>query len=54
MFPPTPTTGRATGDLTLTYGTNSSSTNVVIYAGRFLVFLILDMQSTDPEVTEAQ
>lgn len=49
-----PSTGRATGNITLTYGANSNSTNVVIYAGRFVVSLILDMQSTDPDIKEAQ
>jgi len=49
-----PTTGRGTGDVTLTYGNNSSSTNVVIYAARYVVFLVLDMQSTDPDVEVVQ
>jgi hypothetical protein len=49
-----PSTGRATGNITLTYGANSSSTNVVIYGEGLVVSLILDMQSTDPDVRETQ
>jgi hypothetical protein len=49
-----PATGRGTGNLSLTYGNNSGSTNVVIYAARYVVFLVLDMQSTNPEVEVVQ
>jgi len=49
-----PTTGRGTGNVSFTYGNNSSSTNVVIYAARFAAFLVLDMQSTNPDVEIVQ
>lgn len=48
------TTGRGTGNVSLTYGTNSSSTNVVIYAARYVVFMVLDVQSSNPDVEIVQ
>ena len=48
------TTGRGTGNITLTSGANSSSTNVVVYAERHAAFLMLDMQSNDPDVEVVQ
>lgn len=44
------TTGRGTGVVTFTNGALSSSTNIVIYAFRRISFLVLDVQSTDPDV----
>ena len=44
------TTGRGTGVLTLTNGNTSSSTNVVIYGFRRSSFLVLDVESTNPDV----
>lgn len=44
------TTGRGTGVVTFTNGSISSSTNIVIYAFRRISFLILDVQSADPDV----
>jgi len=48
------TTGRGTGVITLTNGNASSSTNVVIYALRKVSFLVLDVQSSDPDVGYAR
>jgi hypothetical protein len=47
-------TGRGTGNVTLTYGNSSGSTNIVVYAARYVVFLVLDMQSTNPDVDIVQ
>ena len=47
-------TGRGTGIVTLTYNGNNNSTNVVIYAERRFVFLVLDMQSSNPDVEVVQ
>lgn len=39
-----------TGVVTFTNGAVSSSTNIVIYAFRRISFLVLDVQSADPDV----
>jgi hypothetical protein len=43
------TTGRSTGTANMV---NTSTGNIVIYAFRHRVFLVLDMQSTDPYLIE--
>ena len=47
-------TGRGTGNVSLTSGNNSGSTNVVVYAVRLAQFMILDMQSGNPDVELVQ
>jgi hypothetical protein len=44
------TTDRGTGVVTFTNGNTSSSTNIVIYVFRRISFLVLDVQSTEPDV----
>jgi hypothetical protein len=48
------TIGRGTGVMTFTNGNTSSSTNVVIYAFRRISFLVLYVQSTEPDVSWAR
>ncbi len=49
-----PTTGRGTGTITLTANGTSKTTNIVIYAFRHVIFLVLDVSSNNPDVELAR
>ncbi len=44
------TTGRGTGNITLTASATNKTTNVIIYAYRHVIFAVLDVSSNNPDV----